>query len=121
MRWSTTRGSQRSRSRTTPAGHVMTRPPPLAEEFLARGQDVIVHVACRDRSRNGLLSLAWELERRGVRNVLAVSGDHPTEGFEGLSRPVFDVASVGPLALYRDLVNQDAVEREEAHRVHVEH
>ena len=87
-------------------GHAMAHPALLAEEFLARGQDVIVHVACRDRSRNGLLSLAWELERRGVRNVLAVSGDHPTEGFEGLSRPVFDVDSVGLLALYRDLVNQ---------------
>ena len=84
-------------------GHAMARPALLAEEFLARGQDVIVHVACRDRSRNGLLSLAWELERRGVRNVLAVSGDHPVEGFEGLSRPVFDVDSVGLLALYRDL------------------
>ena len=87
-------------------GHAMARPAVLAEEFLARGQDVIVHVACRDRSRNGLLSLAWELEQRGVRNVLAVSGDHPVEGFEGLSRPVFDVDSVGLLALYRDLVNQ---------------
>ncbi len=86
-------------------GHAMARPALLAEEFLARGQDVIVHVACRDRSRNGLLSLAWELERRGVRNVLAVSGDHPTEGFEGLSRPVFDLDSVGLLALYRDLGN----------------
>ena len=86
-------------------GHAMARPALLAEEFLARGQDVIVHVACRDRSRNGLLSLAWELERRGVQNVLAVSGDHPVEGFEGLSRPVFDVDSVGLLALYRDLVD----------------
>jgi methylenetetrahydrofolate reductase (NADPH) len=89
-------------------GHAMAHPALIAEEFLARGQDVIVHVACRDRSRNGLLSLAWELERRGVRNVLAVSGDHPTEGFEGLSRPVFDVDSVGLLAFYRDLVNQGA-------------
>lgn len=82
-------------------GHAMARPALLAEEFLDRGQDVIVHVACRDRSRNGLLSLAWELEQRGVRNVLAVSGDHPVEGFEGLSQPVFDVDSVGLLALYR--------------------
>ena len=94
-------------------GHAMARPALLAEEFLARGQDVIVHVACRDRSRNGLLSLAWELEQRGVRNVLAVSGDHPTEGFAGLSRPVFDVDSVGLLALYRDLVNQGAGDRAE--------
>ena len=89
-------------------GHAMARPALLAGEFLARGQDVIVHVACRDRSRNGLLSLAWELEQRGVQNVLAVSGDHPTEGFAGLSRPVFDVDSVGLLALYRDLINQGA-------------
>ncbi len=89
-------------------GHAMARPALLAGELLARGQDVIVHVACRDRSRNGLLSLAWELEQRGVQNVLAVSGDHPTEGFAGLSRPVFDVDSVGLLALYRDLINQGA-------------
>lgn len=87
-------------------GHARANPALLAEEFLARGQDVIVHVACRDRSRNGLLSLAWELERRGVGNVLAVSGDHPVEGFEGLSRPVFDIDSVGLLALYHDLVNE---------------
>jgi methylenetetrahydrofolate reductase (NADPH) len=91
-----------------PGGHAMAQPALLAEQFLARGQDVIVHVACRDRSRNALLSLAWELESRGIRNVLAVSGDHPAEGSEGLSRPVFDVDSVGLLALYRGLVNEDA-------------
>jgi methylenetetrahydrofolate reductase (NADPH) len=87
-------------------GHAMVSPAVLAEELLERGQDVIVHVACRDRSRNALLSLAWELERRGVRNVLAVSGDHPVEGFGGLSEPVFDVDSVGLLALYHGLVNE---------------
>jgi len=87
-------------------GHAMASPVPLAEELLARGQDVIVHVACRDRSRNALRSLAWELEARGIRNVLAVSGDHPVEGTGGLSEPVFDVDSVGLLTLYRDLVNE---------------
>ncbi len=87
-------------------GHAMLGPAMLAEEFLARGQDVIVHVACRDRSRNALLSLAWELERRGVRNVLAVSGDHPVDGFRGLSEPVFDVDSVGLIQLYQGLVNE---------------
>ncbi len=87
-------------------GHAMASPVPLAEELLARGQDVIVHVACRDRSRNGLRSLAWELEARGIRNVLAISGDHPVEGAGGLSEPVFDLDSVGLLALYHDLVNE---------------
>ncbi len=87
-------------------GHAMASPVPLAEELLARGQDVIVHVACRDRSRNALRSLAWELQARGIRNVLAVSGDHPVEGTGGLSRPVFDLDSVGLISLYHDLVNE---------------
>jgi methylenetetrahydrofolate reductase (NADPH) len=87
-------------------GHAMASPIPLAEELLALGQDVIVHVACRDRSRNALRSLAWELQARGIRNVLAVSGDHPVEGTGGLSRPVFDLDSVGLISLYQDLVNE---------------
>ena len=87
-------------------GHAMASAIPLAEELLARGQDVIVHVACRDRSRNALRTLAWELEARGIRNVLAVSGDHPVEGAGGLSRPVFDLDSVGLIALFHDLVNE---------------
>ena len=87
-------------------GHAMASPVLLADELLARGQDVIVHVACRDRSRNALRSLAWELEARGVRNVLVVSGDHPVEGTGGLSEPVFDVDSVGLLSLYHELVNE---------------
>jgi len=87
-------------------GHAMASPILLAEELLARGQDVIVHVACRDRSRNALRTLAWELEARGIRNVLAVSGDHPVEGTGGLSQPVFDLDSVGLIALYHALVNE---------------
>ena len=87
-------------------GHAMASPVPLAEELLARGQDVIVHVACRDRSRNALRSLAWELEARGIGNVLAVSGDHPVEGTGGLSRPVFDLDSVGLIALCHGLVDE---------------
>jgi len=87
-------------------GHVTTSPLLLAEAFVAQGLDVIVNVACRDRSRNALLSLAWELEARGIRNVLAVSGDHPAEGSGGLSRPVFDVDSVGLISLYRGLAEE---------------
>jgi len=87
-------------------GHAMASPVPLAEELLARGADVIVHVACRDRSRNALLTLAWELESRGIRNVLAVSGDYPVEGSGGLSEPVFDLDSVGLIALYRGLLDE---------------
>ena len=87
-------------------GHAMASPVPIAEELLALGQDVIVHVACRDRSRNALRSLGWELQARGIRNVLGVSGDYPVEGAGGLSGPVFDVDSTALLALYRDLADE---------------
>lgn len=82
-------------------GHATMSPLLVADEFVARDQDVVVHVACRDRSRNALLTLGWELGARGIRNVLAVSGDYPAEGTGGLSRPTFDVDSVGLIALLR--------------------
>jgi methylenetetrahydrofolate reductase (NADPH) len=84
-------------------GHVRLSPDAPAEALQAHGHDVVVHVACRDRNRNGLQSLGWDLLSRGLTTVLAVSGDYPVEGFNGLASPVFDVDSVGLLTLYRDL------------------
>ncbi len=86
-------------------GHPMLTPVTLAEEFVAHGQHVLVHVACRDRSRGALQSLGWELQSHGLTNVLAISGDYPVEGYGGLSRAVFDMDSVGLLALYRSMGN----------------
>jgi methylenetetrahydrofolate reductase (NADPH) len=83
-------------------GHARLGPATIAEEFVARGQEVIVHVACRDRSRTALQSLGWELASRGLTNVLALSGDYPVEGFAGLSKPVFDIDSVALLRMYAD-------------------
>ena len=84
-------------------GHARLSPDAPAEPVVELGHDVIVHVACRDRNRNGLQSLGWDLLSRGLTTVLAVSGDYPVEGYAGLSRPVFDLDSVGLLTLYREL------------------
>jgi len=84
-------------------GHVRLSPDAPGEALRDLGHDVIVHVACRDRNRNGLMSLGWDLLSRGLTNVLAVSGDYPVDGYHGLSRPVFDLDSVGLLAMYRGL------------------
>lgn len=84
-------------------GHVRLSPDAPGEALRALGHDVIVHVACRDRNRNGLQSLGWDLMSRGLTTILAVSGDYPVEGFSGLAKPVFDMDSVGLLELYRDL------------------
>ena len=84
-------------------GHARLAPHAPAEALGRLGHDVIVHVACRDRNRNALQSLGWDLLGRSLTTVLAISGDYPVEGYQGLARPVFDLDSVGLLALYREL------------------
>jgi methylenetetrahydrofolate reductase (NADPH) len=82
-------------------GHARLSPGAPAEAILALGHDVVIHVACRDRNRNGLLSLGWDLLSRGLTNVLAITGDYPVSRYQGLPRPVFDIDSVDLLAMYR--------------------
>lgn len=58
------------------------------------GIDPIFQVTCRDRNRLALQSdllSAWVL---GVRNILALTGDHPTLGDHPRAKPVFDLDSV---------------------------
>ncbi len=82
-------------------GHAKLTPGTPGEKVLALGHDAIVHVACRDRNRGALQSLGWELMSRGLTTILALTGDYPESGFDGLSRPVFDIDSVGLLHMYR--------------------
>ena len=59
-----------------------------------RGVDPIFQVTCRDRNRLALQSdllSAWVM---GIRNVLALTGDHPTLGDHPTAKPVFDLDSV---------------------------
>jgi methylenetetrahydrofolate reductase (NADPH) len=84
-------------------GHPMLSPEVLASSLAEAGQEVIVHVACRDRNRNELLSLGWRLASAGVENLLVLSGDYPAEGYLGVARPVFDLDSVSLLHLYDGL------------------
>ena len=58
------------------------------------GIDPIFQVTCRDRNRLALQSdllSGWVL---GIRNVLALTGDHPTLGDHPRAKPVFDLDSV---------------------------
>jgi methylenetetrahydrofolate reductase (NADPH) len=61
------------------------------------GIDPVFQVTCRDRNclalQSDLLS-AWSL---GVRNVLALTGDHPVLGDHPHARPVFELDSVSLL------------------------
>lgn len=81
-------------------GHAMAGPELMAREAVGRGGRAIVHVACRDRNRNELLSVGWRLASEGLDTILCLSGDYPVEGIGGIARPVFDVDSVALLELY---------------------
>lgn len=61
------------------------------------GIDPILQMTCRDRNRLALQSdllSAWVL---GIRNVLALTGDHPVLGDHPQAMPVFDLDSVSLL------------------------
>jgi methylenetetrahydrofolate reductase (NADPH) len=86
-----------------PGGHAMVAPDVLGTDLVSRGQEVIIHLACKDWNRNALESRGWQLSSAGFHNVLALSGDYPVGGHGGLAAPVFDIDSVGLLSLFSEM------------------
>jgi len=86
-----------------PGGHAMFSPDALGTDLISRGQEVIIHLACKDWNRNALESRGWQLSSQGFHNVLALSGDYPVMGHKGLAAPVFDIDSVGLLSLFSEM------------------
>ena len=86
-----------------PGGHAMLAPDTLGTDLISRGQEVIIHLACKDWNRNSLESRAWKFGSEGFCNILALSGDFPVTGHRGLAAPVFDIDSVGLLRLLADM------------------
>jgi methylenetetrahydrofolate reductase (NADPH) len=86
-----------------PGGHAMLAPDTLGTDLISRGQEVVIHLSCKDWNRNALESRGWKLGSEGFDNVLALSGDYPVTGHKGLAAPVFDLDSVGLLSLYSEM------------------
>jgi len=86
-----------------PGGHAMLSPDTLGTDLISRGQEVIIHLSCKDWNRNALESRGWKLGSEGFDNVLALSGDYPVTGHKGLAAPVFDIDSVGLLSLFAEM------------------
>ena len=85
-----------SPSPTTPAAIRSSRRSHLGKPILGAGKEVVIHLTCKDLNRNGLESQAWFLNSEGFHNILAMTGDYPVGGNEGLAtKPVFDIDSVG--------------------------
>jgi methylenetetrahydrofolate reductase (NADPH) len=86
-----------------PAGDAMLSADTMGTDLISRGQEVIIHLACKDWNRNAIQSRAWKLSSEGFHNILALSGDAPIRGYAGVAAPVFDIDSVGLLRMYSDM------------------
>lgn len=77
-----------------PGGNPAIAPEAPATEILKHGMDVLVHFSCRDLNRNAVESRATALAGAGIDNLLVVTGDYPSSGFEGNAAGVFDLDAV---------------------------
>ncbi len=94
-------------------GNPRLAPHALAKPILYAGKEVVIHLTCKDLNRNGLESEAWQLNSEGFHNVLAMTGDYPIGGVEGMAKPVFDIDSVGLISLL-SMMNRGMDGRHEA-------
>src|ERR1700684_1612242 len=80
-------------------GNPQLAPLALGRPILYAGKEVVIHFTCKDLNRNRLESEAWLLNSEGFYNILAMTGDYPVAGNEGLAKPVFDLDSVGLISM----------------------
>lgn len=87
-------------------GNPALSPAALGRPIIYAGKEVLIHLSCKDFNRNGLQSTAWHLASDGFHNILALTGDYPSEWFRGGPKTAFDIDSVGLLTLLSKL-NRD--------------
>ena len=80
-------------------GNPQLAPLTLGRPILYAGKEVVIHLTCKDLNRNGLESEAWMLNSEGFHNILAMTGDYPVGGNDGLAKPVFDIDSIGLISM----------------------
>ena len=86
-------------------GNPQMAPMALGTPILYGGKEVVVHLTCKDLNRHSLESLLWMYASQGFQNILALTGDYPVAGPEGMAKPVFDIDSVGLLHLIQRMNN----------------
>lgn len=71
--------------------------------LVQRGIEPIYQITCRDRNRLALQSDLLSAYVLGIRNVLVLTGDHPSLGDHPEAKPVYDLDSVGLLRAAKNL------------------
>jgi methylenetetrahydrofolate reductase (NADPH) len=84
-------------------GNPQLAPAALGGRIHTAGQEVVVHLSCKDFNRNALESEAWHLATSGLNNLLVLTGDYSGSGIHGGAKPVFDIDSVGLLTLLAEM------------------
>ena len=75
---------------------------------LQAGLEPVMQMTCRDRNRIALQSDLLGASALGIRNVLAMTGDHPKSGDHPEAKPVFDLDSIQLLWTLRHMRDQGA-------------
>jgi methylenetetrahydrofolate reductase (NADPH) len=70
------------------------------------GLEPVMQMTCRDRNRIALQSDLLGASALGIRNILVMTGDHPTFGDHPGAKPVFDLDSVQLLWTLRTMRDQ---------------
>ena len=70
---------------------------------LQEGMEPIVQMTCRDRNRMAIQSDLLGAAALGIKNLLCLTGDHPSLGNHPQSKPVFDLDSIQLTQMVRDM------------------
>ncbi len=73
--------------------------------LLDHGCDPIYQLTCRDRNRLALQSDLIGASALGIKNILALSGDYPTNGDHPTTKPVYDLDTVQLIQVANNLNN----------------
>jgi methylenetetrahydrofolate reductase (NADPH) len=71
------------------------------------GLEAVYQVTCRDRNRIAIQSDILGAAAMGIKNVLALTGDHPSLGDHPQAKPVFDLGSVELVDLIKKMVDEE--------------
>jgi methylenetetrahydrofolate reductase (NADPH) len=86
-----------------PGGNPALLADAVAEELHEKGITTLLHFTCKDRNRNQMQSQLYALQRRGMENLLVMSGDYVQSGWGGRPRPVFDLDPIHTLQMIQDM------------------
>ncbi len=75
----------------------------ICKLLIERGIEPVFQITCRDRNRLALQSDLLSAAVLGIKNILALTGDHPSLGDHPDAKPVFDLDSMQLLEAIKTL------------------